>query len=94
MAELAHAAENDTDLHGDTDARHWAERFASHFRIIRVDSLSDLDTEGTMLAWFASAIETGRMARQEPPRIPCGCNGRPHYYNPATCRGSSGEEQG
>lgn len=67
MADLAHAASNDTDLHGDPDARHWAERF-----IARLGVLADTDTdrpgqylayvdEPTLLAWFAGAIETGRM---------------------------------
>ena len=67
MADLAHAATNDTDLHGDTDAAHWAERFASKFAIVRQNTAPGEDempdTEGTMLAWFAGAIETGRMAR-------------------------------
>ena len=72
MADLAHAAEGDNDLHGDLDATHWAERFAARFLVIRRLSSPDLgtplagdqvgDTEGLMLAWFAAAIETGRMS--------------------------------
>ncbi len=68
MADLAHATENDNDLHGDTDARHWAERFASMFDVRRLADIGHrgihepLDTEGLMLTWFAAAIETGRMA--------------------------------
>jgi len=66
MADLAHAAENDTDLIGDTDASHWAERFASMFALVRQNTAPGEDempdTEGTMLTWFAGAIETGRDA--------------------------------
>jgi len=64
MADLAHATENDNDLHGDQDALHWAERFASRFRVSRLPSPDTSfvdDTEGLMLAWFAGAIETGKM---------------------------------
>jgi hypothetical protein len=60
MADLAHAAENDTDLHGDTDARHWAQRFVH--RALEYPA-TPMD-EDAMLAWFAGAIETGRMAGQ------------------------------
>lgn len=69
MADLAHATEGDTDLHGDTDAVHWAERFASKFQAIPHGlRIADLpfppvdDTQELMLAWFAGAIETGRMS--------------------------------
>jgi len=68
MADLAHAAEGDTDLTGDTSAAHWAERFAYRFEVRRRPDIGDrgihtpVDTEGLMLSWFASAIETGRMA--------------------------------
>lgn len=61
MADLAHASENDNDLHGDTDAMHWAKRFASKFKVLHKDGV-DLNVADLMLAWFASAIETGRMA--------------------------------
>lgn len=55
---------NDNDLHGDTDATHWAERFVLVRRNLftgpeHKDIAEDPDT---MLAWFAAAIETGRMA--------------------------------
>jgi hypothetical protein len=69
MADLAHATEGDTDLHGDPDASHWAERFASMFEVRRLADIGNrgihepLDTWGLMLAWFAGAIETGRMAQ-------------------------------
>ena len=63
MADLAHASENDTDLHGDADARHWAERFADKFPAVLQDGAGVInDVEGLMLTWFAGAIETGRMA--------------------------------
>jgi len=73
MADLAHAAENDIDLHGDTDAAHWAERFAARFELRRLgecDCFTPPDAEGTMLAWFAGAIETGRAAGQAEHRGP------------------------
>jgi len=57
MADLAHASENDTDLVGDKDASHWAERFVHHVRA----NPSIATSEGAMLAWFAGAIETGKM---------------------------------
>ena len=57
MADLAHASENDTDLFGDTDAMHWAERFVHHTKINPEIATS----EGAMLAWFAGDIETGKM---------------------------------
>jgi hypothetical protein len=68
MADLAHAAENDTDLHGDPDAAHWAERFAARFLAVRLGpdgrpllGEEPVEVEGLMLAWFAGAIETGKM---------------------------------
>jgi hypothetical protein len=55
MADLAHAKENDIDLHGDFDAAHWAERF-----VVRVRENPAMATdEGAMLSWFAGAIMTG-----------------------------------
>jgi hypothetical protein len=67
MADLAGATENDTDLHGDPDARHWAERF-----VARVGQYPGVPAdEGAMLAWFAGAIETGRMVgRREGEEVP------------------------
>jgi len=66
MADLEHATENDTDLIGDHDARHWAERFAHRFPAILQDGEGVInDVEGLMLTWFAGAIETGKMARTE-----------------------------
>jgi hypothetical protein len=68
MADLEHATEGDTDLHGDTDAAHWAERFAARFGVRRLAQIGNrgihepVDTEGLMLTWFAAAIETGRGA--------------------------------
>jgi hypothetical protein len=75
MADLAHASEGDTDLHGDPDARHWAERFASKFYVLRRDQIDSVvpgpegktaefeEAGGLMLAWFAAAIETGKIAQ-------------------------------
>jgi hypothetical protein len=63
MADLAHATEGDTDLVGDIDATHWAERFI-HVRQRRM-AKDDHDIAGdadTMLTWFAMAIESGRMS--------------------------------
>jgi hypothetical protein len=71
VADLAHASEGDTDLAGDRAASHWAERFASRFTVKRLADIGNrgihepLDTEGLMLTWFASAIETGSMAAEE-----------------------------
>lgn len=68
LAAVARPAEGNTDLHGDTDAAHWAERFAATFEVRRLSDIGNrgivepLDTMGLMLAWFAGAIETGRMA--------------------------------
>jgi hypothetical protein len=70
VADLAHAAEGDTDLVGDADAAHWAERFAATFEVRRrADTgnrgiIEPVDTEGLMLSWFAGAIETGHMAAE------------------------------
>jgi hypothetical protein len=63
VADLAHASENDSDLHGDPDATHWAERFV-HVRARRLaeDGLDIAADEDTMLTWFAGAIETGKMS--------------------------------
>jgi len=58
MADLEHA--NDRDLIGDTDARHWAQRFVRHVKA----GIPIADDEGTMTAWFAGAIESGRMAAE------------------------------
>jgi hypothetical protein len=74
MADLAHATPGDTDLHGDTDATHWAERFASKITLGDPDpGCMPLHFAGQpvwtkdqfqdlMLTWFAGAIETGRGA--------------------------------
>jgi hypothetical protein len=48
-------SKNDTDLHGDMDALHWAERFMHHVKA----KPSIATDEGAMLAWFAGAIMTG-----------------------------------
>jgi hypothetical protein len=73
MADLAHASEGDTDLHGDPDARHWAERFAAKVTLPDPDPgcgplifagnplWATDEVEELMLVWFAGAIETGRM---------------------------------
>lgn len=64
MADLAHATENDTDLIDDTDARHWAQRFASRFPMVLQNGAGVTnDVESLVLPWFASAIETGRMSK-------------------------------
>jgi hypothetical protein len=62
MADLAHARENDTDLHGDTDAMHWAERFVHHVQ----QNPGIAADEGAMASWFAGAIETGRGSGVQP----------------------------
>lgn len=62
MADIEHATEGDTDLHGDTNAGHWAERFASKFTVLHRAGIAVDDIEGLMLTWFASAIKTGKMA--------------------------------
>jgi len=65
MGDLAHAAENDTDLHGDPDAQHWAQRFVHHADQWRkTGTVPPCLDEGAMLAWFAGAIETGRMVER------------------------------
>lgn len=73
MADLAHASPGDTDLHGDHDARHWAERFAAKVTLPDPDPgcgplifagnplWTNQDVEELMLVWFAGAIETGKM---------------------------------
>jgi len=77
MADLAHASENDTDLIGDTDARHWAERFASKIKLPLGHPAIEFagkpicttgEYQELMLTWFAGAIETGRM--HQPSREP------------------------
>jgi hypothetical protein len=66
MNDLAHRSEGDTDLHGDGDAQHWAERFMAVRQEVKFKHYRDIaDEEGTMLAWFANAIETGRMVESE-----------------------------
>jgi hypothetical protein len=55
MADMAHAMENDIDLHGDFDAAHWAERFVARVR----DNPAIATCEETMQTWFAGAITTG-----------------------------------
>jgi hypothetical protein len=63
------AAEDNTDLHGDLNALHWAERFASIFEVrLRSDNEpvganEQGRTRDFMLTWFAGAIETGRMEK-------------------------------
>jgi hypothetical protein len=65
MAGIENATPNDNDLHGDQDAMHWAERFADKFVIVRKTDGDVLeDPTGLMLAWFAGAIETGKMPQQ------------------------------
>lgn len=61
MADIA--SENDTDLHGDPDATHWAERFVlvRHNLLTGPEHRDIAGDADTMLAWFAGAIETGRM---------------------------------
>jgi hypothetical protein len=63
MADFEHRTENDTDLHGDPDARHWAERFCTKFRVTRQTDWPDSEpmSDDLMHTWFAAAIETGRM---------------------------------
>jgi hypothetical protein len=64
MAGIENATPNDNDLHGDQNAAHWAERFASKFEVRRRDTRDGLDTNDLMLTWFAGAIETGKMPQQ------------------------------
>jgi hypothetical protein len=64
MAGIEHATPNDNDLHGDQNAAHWAERFASRFEVRHRDTRDGLDTNDLMLTWFAGAIETGSMRQQ------------------------------
>jgi hypothetical protein len=57
------ATENDLDLIGNPDALVWAKRFVQ-----RVTDKPEIATdEGTMLAWFASAIMAGYDRNQSPP---------------------------
>ena len=65
MGDLAHATEYDNDLHGDADATHWAERF--RVRVLQYPGLATDD--GALTAWFAGAIETGRMAGAQVPAL-------------------------
>ena len=56
-----------TTLNDTTDAMVWAEEFCRIFNghILRENAWSDLEGEvtvGTMVTWFANAIETGRNA--------------------------------
>lgn len=60
MANLANASGNDSDLHGDQNALHWAERFDSYFTVQRKDGVP-VSTFDLMHTWFAGAIETGKM---------------------------------
>lgn len=57
-------AQNDGSLIGDPDAKHWARRFVTvHHNVLTGPDHCDIATdEDTMATWFASAIETGRMA--------------------------------
>lgn len=64
MAGIENATPNDNDLHGDQNAAHWAERFASKFEVRDRDTRDGLDTLDLMLTWFAGAIETGSMRQQ------------------------------
>jgi hypothetical protein len=48
-------SENDNDLIGETDARVWAQRFVQRV----ADNPAIATDEGTMLAWFSSAILAG-----------------------------------
>lgn len=56
-----------TTLNDTTDAMVWAEEFCRIFNghILRENAWADLEGEvtvGTMVTWFANAIETGRNA--------------------------------
>ena len=69
MAGIENATPNDNDLHGDQNAAHWAERFASKFEVRYRDTRDGLDTNCLMLTWFAGALETGRMYQPTDPEI-------------------------
>jgi hypothetical protein len=58
MADIAHASENDTDLFGDLNAQHWAERFVHHVQA----NPSIAADENAMTTWFAACIESTRDA--------------------------------
>jgi hypothetical protein len=80
MADLAHATANDTDLHGDFNARNWAERFASKFRIAEGwtgEELNIPDAVELMQTWFAGAIMTGHDVALSDHGC-CGRDGEPH----------------
>lgn len=53
----------ETELVGETDARKWAQEFASvrHGRLAE-DGFDIAGSDSTMLGWFANAIEAGRDA--------------------------------
>lgn len=60
MADESYGDELTRKLHGTTDAAVWAEAFLARFRLATVgDRVLD---EGTMIGWFANAIEVGRAA--------------------------------
>lgn len=75
MADLEHASPGDTDLHGDTSALNWAQRFASKCGPPDVTGglmffgdhtlFERAGVEALMLTWFAGAIGTGQMAGQK-----------------------------
>lgn len=52
----------DTNLIGDTDATHWAERWRYHYEKDGLNASTLEEAEATMVTWFAGAIETGRLA--------------------------------
>jgi hypothetical protein len=51
-----------------TDAQVWAREFCARFTMFDLDGESVEDETGLMIAWFANAIETGRMAGLRAPR--------------------------
>lgn len=54
------SSENDNDLFDTTDAQAWAERF-----VLRVTADPSIATDvGTMIAWFAGAMQTGARAAE------------------------------
>jgi hypothetical protein len=66
VSDLEHAHPDNTDLHGDTSAENWAQRFSSMYEIRKRDQsdpdyvMSQAEADGMLLSWFAGAIETGR----------------------------------
>lgn len=50
---------DNNDLHGNSNAADWAERFCQ----VVAEKPEIASDPGAMLAWFAGAIESGRMAR-------------------------------